>query len=71
MISGAAVFVGLAYVAYLLWFALVMWQARGAVTWLFGAKKAGLAPRTAPGFSPKVPQWVRPVFMPRGLPAPA
>ena len=67
MLGGAAVFVGLAYVAYMLWFALVMWQAKGAVKWLFGAKK----PRTAPGFSPNLSQWVRPVFMPMGLPAPA
>ncbi len=59
MLGGAAVFIGLAYVAYLLWFALVMWQAKGAVTWLFGAKKVA------------APQWVRPIFMPLGLPAPA
>ena len=31
MFGGAWVFVGLAYVAYMLWFALVMWQAKGAV----------------------------------------
>lgn len=67
MIGSAAVFVGLAYVAYMLWFALVMWQAKGAVTWLFGAKKARWKPDFAPNFS----QWVRPVFMPMGLPAPA
>lgn len=63
MLGSAAVFVGLAYVAYMLWFALVMWQAKGAVTWLFGAKKT----RRTPDFA----RWVRPVFMPMGLPAPA
>ncbi len=63
MLGSAAVFVGLAYVAYMLWFALVMWQAKGAVTWLFGAKK----PRRAPDFA----RWVRPVIRPMGLPAPA
>ena len=63
MLGGAAVFVGLAYVAYLLWFALVMWQAKGAVKWLFGARKVCVAPGLA--------QWARPIFMPLGLPAPA
>ena len=62
MLGGAAVIVGLAYVAYLLWFALVMWQAKGAVKWLFGAKKVSV---------PQWAQWVRPTMMPLGLPAPA
>ncbi len=71
MLGSAAVFVGLAYVAYMLWFALVMWQAKGAVTWLFRAKKARRTPGFATNFSPDFARWVRPVFMPMGLPAPA
>ena len=59
MLSDALVFVGMAYVAYLLWFSLVLWKAKDATKWLFGAKKVS------------VPQWARPTFMPLGLPAPA
>ncbi len=59
MLGGALVFVGLAYVAYMLWFALVMWQAGAVTKWLFGAKKVAM------------PGWARPTFMPIGLPAPA
>ncbi len=62
MLSGGLVFVGLAYVAYLLWFSLVLWQAKDATKWLFGAKKVSV---------PQWTQWVRPTFMPLGLPAPA
>ena len=62
MLGGVLIFVGLAYVVYLLWFALVMWQAKNAVMWIFGAKKVSV---------PQWPQWVRPTFMPLGLPAPA
>lgn len=67
MFGGAAVFFGLAYVAYMLWFALVMWQAKSAVKWLFGARKS----RISPAVAANVARWVRPVFMPLGLPAPA
>lgn len=38
MLSGALVFFGLAYVAYLFWFSLVLWQAKDGTKWLFGAK---------------------------------
>ncbi len=62
MLSGALVFVGLAYVAYLFWFSLVLWQAKDATKWLFGAKKVSV---------PQWAQWVRPTIMPLGLPAPA
>ncbi len=71
MFGDAAVFFGLAYVAYMLWFALVMWQAKGAVKWLFGARKVGVSAAVAAKVSPVVAQWVRPIFMPLGLPAPA
>lgn len=70
MFGGALVFVGLAYVAYMLWFALVIWQAKGAVRWLFGAKKTRVAPDVSPNVSTNVSRWVRPIFMPIGLPAP-
>ena len=38
MLSGALLFFGFAYLAYLFWFSLVLWQAKDATKWLFGAK---------------------------------
>ena len=58
MLSGALVFFGLTYVAYLFWFSLVLWQAKDATKWLFGAESqrasvgsVGQAHEHAPGFA--------------------